>query len=147
MKTLSVILLAAASSAQSAEDASTVGSIRASRTAARGETPVQYPVEKKKERRILDEKQLKIHNDVYDRHLMKKNARKSDVKTSDKATETGKRELTYKAKSGFSKLMYQDDNAWRAGGRTYGRDNDSPVWADDDDDDKWGGKPMLCTNL
>jgi hypothetical protein len=160
MKTISVLLaLAAATAVQSAEDAVSSGSIRASRKSARGETPVQYPVEKKKERKVLSEKQLKMHSDAIDRHLSKKNAAKSEATTKDEAkseadTATDERELTsnpnFKAKTGLSKLMYQDD-AYRAGGRLYGRFDDDAwraggrTWLDDDA--SWHGKQCTKLNL
>ena len=139
MKAISVLLsLTAAVAVHSVEDAATSGSIRASRTAARGDSAVKYPVEKKKEKRVLNENQLKMHNDAYERHLSKKKAAQSESSTKENEAEQGERELSYKAKTGFSKLMWQDDG-YRAGGRISSRpNNDKPGWMDDDDN-RWGG--------
>lgn len=131
-----LISLAAATAAHAAEDQVTSGSIRASRSGARGNVAVKYPVEKKKEKRALNENQVKMHKDALERHLTKKTAGKNASVKEDKKTEASERELSgsnYKAKTGFTKLMWQDDG-YRAGGRVFGRSDDKPGWSDDD----WG---------
>lgn len=146
MKTLSVLIsLAAATAVNAAEETATSGSIRASRSSARGDVNVQYPVEKKKEKRVLNDKQRKMHKDAYDRHLTKKTGKSDAVPKEENNQE---RELSggnYKAKSGFSKLMWQDDG-YRAGGRIFGRNDDKPGWFDDDDG-RWGGKLIIFVCL
>lgn len=141
MKTLSVLIsLAAASVAHAAEGTAESGSIRASRSSARGDVKVQFPVKKQNKKRVLNESQRKMHHDAYERHLTKKSAKSDAADEAMKETTNEERELSggnYKAKSGFSKLMWQDDG-YRAGGRVFGRNEDKPGWFDDDDD-KWGG--------
>lgn len=146
MKALSILFtLAAASAVHSEEDAVTAnGSIRATRKATRSDVSVEFPVEKKREKRAFTMEHVKMHHDAYERQLTRKNNRsdeasgKPDVK---KDVEQEERELGYKAKSGLSKLMLQDDGYRRPinGGNRPLQGNNRPLY-DDDDAYRAGGR-------
>ena len=146
MKALSILFtLAAASAVHSEEDAVTAnGSIRATRKATRGDVSVEFPVEKKREKRAFTMEHVKMHHDAYERQLTRKNNRsdedsgKPDAK---KDVEQEERQLGYKAKSGLSKLMWQDDGYRRPinggnrplqGNNRPLQGNNRPLYNDDD---------------